>query len=576
MPLSEKSKDEELLACARNFVNAKTDYVFTPREKLALGQFFTNDDKKVLFIHSLPTSVTSALLAMYSRLKNPRGLRGHFVDNLLPLLLTTFLKQFQNLADPKDVKKIADYIKENYLATLDKFCEFNKEHEAAFSQFLDAVHLNPDYVCRLSDSPKVKAFLGLYLDAYGHNSIARTANLVLGIEDVSILTAKSLEWGRPGAGYIELSTRYVDFSRKSTYPIEAELEIIGGKDLAGAVGSVISDSVDYYIKMFGDSKGQGILSRFFTEQFEKLLDQKDVKTGAFGESCDVAGNFLPCATLTSLGISISGESFPELLKHLTLDDTYENRALVELILSESEKVGGGNFSKHLETSDWRRQSWQYLDHENFQEGNFLPSSDLAENTLLKLFRSIEDFSDCANFEDLVAKINSAERHSYDKLPNQFEFLTAVFARKMSFRSWRDIHRQGFCTHLRALVTPRIGFYKYDKPAPPELQDGFQAIWNANRQIWDEMAKRGVPPIIRQYPMAMGNLVGFQIGGNLLQWEFVNWQRTKFSVNHEVRQVVLSIENALRREYPWWSKLSRADMTSAYICARGSKGIALHN
>ena len=51
---------------------------------------------------------------------------------------------------------------------------------------------------------------------------------------------------------------------------------------------------------------------------------------------------------------------------------------------------------------------------------------------------------------------------------------------MSFRGWRDIHRQGFCTHLRTFVTPEMGFYQYDKPAPAELAKVFERIHFVNK------------------------------------------------------------------------------------------------
>jgi thymidylate synthase ThyX len=572
MLVSDEGKNKALLDCARSFVGARPDYEFTPLEKMALMPFFTNGNKKVFFVHGLPASVVSALLAMYSRLKNPRGLRGHFVDNLLPFLLTTLLRKFNQ--SQAQTKEIANYLKENNLDTLDKFFSFDVEHADAFAEFLSNSRLNSKFMRKLADSPKIKAFLGIYLDAYGHNSIARTANLVLGIEDVSILTAKSLEWCRPGVGYIELSTRYVDFSKNAFYPIEREVAIFD-ESLADRVAVVIHQHAEYYRQLFSEGAGAyGILPAFFTGLFEDRIDSKDLKGAAFGEACDVAANVLPCATLTSLGISISGEAFPELLKHLMLDDTYENQALAELILSESEKVGGGHFARHLNVSDWRRGSWSYLENHSFRERDLLLPNDLVENLLWDLFRDAKEFKRCRDFKEVLRKLQLLKRESHDKLPNQFEFVNAGFARKISFRSWRDIHRQGFCTHLRTLVNPRLGFYRYDKPMPPELQKIFDDAWLSDASIYRQMMIKDVPEVLCQYPMAMGNLVGFQIGGNLLQWEFLNWQRTKFSVNHEVRQIVLSIEKALRCQYPWWSEISRADMTQAYICARGSKGIEL--
>ncbi|MDP3762643.1 MAG: hypothetical protein Q8Q97_01030, partial [bacterium] len=84
----------------------------------------------------------------------------------------------------------------------------------------------------------------------------------------------------------------------------------------------------------------------------------------------------------------------------------------------------------------------------------------------------------------------------------------------------------------------------------------------------------MPPELAQYPLALGNLIGFEFSANLLEWEFCNWQRTKYSVNHEVRQVFLAAERALREEYHWWSEISRADTTTAYVFARTKEGVPL--
>jgi thymidylate synthase ThyX len=566
-------------------VQGKVPYKFIGQEVVALMPFFTNGNRRVFFIHNLPASITSALLAMYSRLKNKRGLRGHFVDNLLPILLTSFLSRFAD-RNPKTsqeekslLKEVSDFIKDNDLTTLDKFCDFDVEHQLVFYQFIRSVGSEPEYLKRLANSSKIRAFLGMWLDSYGHNSIAGAANLVLGVEDVSILAAKSLEWGRPGAGYIELSTRFVDLQVAGFYRIESELDILApDTGLGNRAYGVIMEQFCQYQKLLDsvtqDGPREGLLSGFFREEFAKSLNPNEIKGAAFGEACDIAGNILPCATFTSVGISISGESFPQMIKHLYLDATYENYALAEMILTEAEKVGGGHFARHLEVSDWERQNWNYLNHRGFEEWDFMPPARQVEGQLFDIFRMAQGYENISGFSEVIEKLKNTPRGPHDKLPNQFEFISAGFARKMSFRGWRDIHRQGFCTHLRTLVMPEIGFYKYDKPAPLELTDIFRRIHSLNKEIWTEMAARGIPPTLRQYAMAMGNLVGFQIGGNLLQWEFVNWQRTKFSVNHEVRQVVLSIEKSLRERYPWWASISRADMTPAYVCARGSRGVVL--
>ena len=148
---------------------------------------------------------------------------------------------------------------------------------------------------------------------------------------------------------------------------------------------------------------------------------------------------------------------------------------------------------------------------------------------------------------------------------------------MSFRGWRDLQRQGFCSHVRSLVSPALGFYRYDKPALPELNKSFAQLHHYNRTMHRKLLGEDghrASPVLLQYILGLGNLVLFEIAGNLRQFEFCNWQRTKWSVNHEVRQVFISMEEELRDLLPWWSQISRADLVPSYVFARGEKAVTL--
>jgi thymidylate synthase ThyX len=185
-----------------------------------------------------------------------------------------------------------------------------------------------------------------------------------------------------------------------------------------------------------------------------------------------------------------------------------------------------------------------------------------------------------NFDNMLATLLKIPRGEFDKLPNHFEKVSADFSGIMSFRSWRDLQRQQYCTHYRTFVTTDFGFYSYNKPAPKEFFDACKKLWQSNVELYRIMKEHGVPPELMQYPLAMGNLIGFSIAGNLAQMEFCIWQRTKFSVNHEVRQIFTAMETLIREVYPWWgsisaaAKISRADLTPAYVFARTQEGIPL--
>jgi hypothetical protein len=563
---------------ARRFLT-KPIYSFTEEETEVLDKFFTNLERRVFFMHTLPAAVGDVVLAMYSRLKNPRGLRGLFVDTFLPQFLATNLPE----VDKKYEGKVENFLKDNRISSLAAFLAYSGESRKAYREFFKAFDIDPRYIQKFAESTKVKKFLRTWLDKYGHNSIARMANLWLCFEQVSILAAKSLEWNRPGFGAIELSTRYVDMSGKDYYPIDKELEALGIEPKC--ILGMIQTSFEAYSSLQG-SNFTGPFPRYLRERFGSFFAHTpaDLETGVVGETCDVLGNFLPAATLTSVGIAVSGEGFPELLKHLLLDATPENVILVEMVMEESKKLGANQFVRHTEPTPWKIASWEYLREGKFLDGpqsgiprlisTHMSPRQYTEGVLLAGFRGQESYEGCKDFDALISALKKTPRGEFDKLPNHFEKVSASFAGVMSFRGWRDLHRQGFCTHYRTLLSPNLGFYEYDKPAPKEFAEACEAIHRENLNLYRHLQNKQIPKELCQYPLALGNMIGFDAGANFGEWEFCNWQRLKYAVNHEVRQVFLAMEQTFREHYPWWQEISRADTTRAYIFARGEKGIPL--
>jgi hypothetical protein len=145
---------------------------------------------------------------------------------------------------------------------------------------------------------------------------------------------------------------------------------------------------------------------------------------------------------------------------------------------------------------------------------------------------------------------------------------------MTFRSWRDAQRHGYCTHNRTALTPLLGFYKYPKPHPTRLDSDFQRVHEQNTALFLRMQQKGVPVRLREYPMTMGNNVGYTIGANLAQWEFMLWQRTKHGVHDEVRERMLKVDEIFRKLMPWWHTVSRTDRTAHYVFARTPNPIVL--
>ncbi len=560
---------ERVLDLARGFVNSHNGYRYSAAERRVLDLFFSNLGSRVFFMHRFPATIGTTLLAMFSRIKNPRGIRGLFVDSFLPQFLATGLPEVEEEFGGIEIA----FLKAKGITSLDRFISYSGEAAALYTDFVNGMGgADADYLRRFAESKKVRRFLSMWKDSYGHNSIARMGSLWICFEGISILAAKSIEWTRPGSGYTELSTRYVDMGGKGSYPIELEL-----REGWGIYPNDVLAQNELSFSRYGWLAGEnfdGPFPNFLRKNFGHLFDgtPKDLESGVIGETCDVLGNLLPASTLTSVGVNVSGEAFPIMLEHLLLDNTPENIALVELIVREAKKAGADQFARHYEPTEWKSACWQYVDTSEFTSLALenCPAVRLLNAGMLKML----DFN--FNRERFVEKTRNVERGEFDKLPRWFELMVnPTFHGVMSFRSWRDLQRQGLCTHFRTLLSPELGFYSYDKiTAPGFLASAFNTIASRSWVLYRQMTNQKVPPILAQYPLPIGHNVGFIVGGNLRQWEFCIWQRTKSSVNYEVRQVFLAAENLLREVLTCWEQDSRADTTPAYVFARGKKGIPL--
>lgn len=535
--------------------------VFSETEKKILSRVFSNTDKNTYFIYGLPEELITTLLSMFSRVKNPRGLRGLFLEGFVPKMPVIG----RIFTDPEG------YLRENGDKAISQI-------PAQELEMLVGMGFSLDYYRSIVTMEKIKDFLGKFLDAYGHNSIARMGIIHLALENVSLLAEKTVEWARPGAGYIALSTRFVDMGARQVYPVWRFFQWE-----ESCVREHILSCMEAYQRLYP------ICESHFRKEFGHFEPNNAAITG---KVCDSLGNLLPCATLTSLGVSMMGEAYQSVLRHLIADDNPECMALAHEIVEEARKTGNAILlGSHYKPSGYfpayyvdKNRFPDYdlglavdeLRPEVFVQKDYIVPNALALESIIKMSgRPIDEgFLDSKNlFVDLNTKRN-AKHESYEKLPDWFEHASAIFSGLMSFRSWRDIHRMGFCTHRRGWVTPQYGVY-----LPPDMPQEFKDEYaHLHRKERFSLFSMDSPNLVHgfytlaQYAYMIGNFVPFIIGANLREWEFVNWQRTKWGVNEEVRKVALKAEKFLRYEYPWWKRISRADLTWEYIFARGDKAV----
>lgn len=127
---------------------------FTEEEAKIVDRYFTNRYKNVFGLKNLPDSVKAALFARYSRTHKP--LRRLFLDEFYT----------PSMPDVEDAKPNA----------------------------------------------RTKAFFEKVLGEYGDDSVMQLGSASIAVENASILAAKELQRSRL-AGYLEKSTRYLDYTK---------------------------------------------------------------------------------------------------------------------------------------------------------------------------------------------------------------------------------------------------------------------------------------------------------------------------------------------------------------------------
>lgn len=553
---------------ALDFLSQELTFQFSERETVLLRCFFSNLNGRVCVMHSLPASIESVLCSMYSRMKNPRGLRGTFLNYVLSVLATELVEG--EVDTPPE-----DFLKSRNIQTLDEFAEYSAQASGVLQTFLHDICRDPEYLMRFANSERAKKFMSRNRDKYGHNSIARMGSMTILFEGVSLLAAKAIELTRVGVGYVELSTRYVDMQAALRYPIAEHLTILGFR--GEHTEEYHQQCFRWYKMLLGenlDGKFPAFLRYLYGPLFE-LEGRTDLELGIGGETFDVLGCLLPSSTLTSLCCHINGEALPQLLKHLLLEDTPETRGLVPLIIQELEKVGAGLFVRHYAMTIGEADNWQSLRlAPSFAELigtvaqiSSLDQTELVKEQLLAQFRFKLGYEDVTNLEELASQMFAQGRAEHDKLPSEFEAISLSVMGTMSFRGWRDLQRQQLATHNRTALTPDLGFYVYDKPAPPELQEAFDKAESLGKAIYNDL--RQLPANLLEYVLPIGFQVGFTFGANWREHEFCVWQRTNPNVNHEVRKIFLGISKILIQTMPEWPLFSRVNLNEKFLFARFS-------
>ena len=206
----------------------------------------------------------------------------------------------------------------------------------------------------LQNKNRGEEFYNRVLLEYGDDSVAELGEAQIAIEGLSNIAVKKIEDRRIGLSYLEKSSRYVAWNKKTNgqYRFYREPVLMKSKygdlylDACNFSFDVYSKNIEPMIKYirekypiekytFKDSKDG-------TEKsFSKLKEEKDIKSANMiyngstkAKALDILRGLLPASTLTNVGITGNGRAFEYLLTILASSELKEEQDLASKIKKE--------------------------------------------------------------------------------------------------------------------------------------------------------------------------------------------------------------------------------------------------
>lgn len=308
---------------------------FTEEEKQVLLRYFTNVDRPVYVIKNMDQEVAGALLSRFSRTKfTPREV---------------FLREFYG--DPAEgVRMIEEYLVEELGVGEDEAREkagqlYQKTIEVG--EFLEQKGLE-----------RKEGFFERVFAEFGDDSVIQMGGVHIIFEHVSQPAAKAIEDQRIAAGYIEKSTRYVEFDKEvSGRFLYMDVPELQGTEFEEEYDRWNRACFEGYTKSVPATK-EAICRKYPLEEItivdtttgaeigfvdieddeakEKIRKAYEISIRA--KTLDLVRAFLPSTTVTNIGAFFSGQAAEHALNKMISSPYKEVQLLGLMALEEAYKI----------------------------------------------------------------------------------------------------------------------------------------------------------------------------------------------------------------------------------------------
>ena len=391
----------------------------------------------------------------------------------------------------------------------------------------------------LNNKNRGEEFYKRVLLEYGDDSVAELGEAHIAIEGLSNIAVKKIEDRRIGLSYLEKSSRYVAWNKKTNgkYRFYRDPVLIDSRfadvylDSCNLSFDVYSKNIDPMINYvrekypiekysFKDSKDGK------EKSFSKLRQESDIKSANMiyrgstkAKALDILRGLLPASTLTNVGITGNGRAFEYLLTILASSDLDEERELASKIkkeldttiksfVSRSDDKYGKAFQKYLKQIKKTSKSIVAKEIKSKKVLGMmtkLVDCESEKKSIEKILTSIMyEQSPSTSYQNILKQVKKLSKEKRIKIINSFtnlrenrrhrpgrafESVYYTFDLLNNFGMFRDFHRHRALTLERQLLTTDHGYNIPDEIKILGIDKNYKECMDKTKETFNKIRKK---------------------------------------------------------------------------------------
>ncbi len=451
-------------------------------------------------------------------------------------------------------------------------------------------------------------FYDRVLVEYGDDSVAELGGAQVAVEGLTNIAVKKIEDRRIGLSYLEKSSRYVTWDKKTNGKYRFYRDPVL---LESRFADAYVDACNYDFEVY--TKNIDIVTKYIREQYPieryrfrdsgdgrekeygRLRTKSDIrsadsiyKSSTRAKALDSLRGLLPASTLTNVGITGNGRAFEYLLSVLFSSGLDEERALARQIKGELDST----IRSFVKRADDRygRALQEYLKKVREASGAYWTGKPVTDARTGEMTRLVNHEPEKSALDKIVSAVLYGDSRGmpYHRIlyrvkrmpdaqkikiiqnlaglrenrrhrpPRAFEMTEYTFDLVNNFGMFRDIHRHRTLTLERQLLSTDLGFATPDILKVVGIDAEFKECMANSRRVFEKIRDRF--PEQAQYVVNFAYNYPYMIRMNLREATHLIELRTVPQGHADYRRVAQDMFRQICRVHPTISGIIRfADM-----------------